>query len=51
MIKAVFFDFDGVITTDKDAGTSVCKAIDSMFGIGFENILIAYRDSNSWNIL
>lgn len=50
MIKAVFFDFDGVLTIDKDAGTSICMAIQSMFGIKFENALIAYRNSNSWDI-
>ena len=50
MIKAVFFDFDGVLTTDKDAGTSICKSIESMFGIGFGSALIAYRDSNSWDL-
>ncbi len=50
MIKAVFFDFDGVLTTDKDAGTSICKAVESLFGIRFESALIAYRNSNSWDL-
>ncbi len=50
MIKTVFFDFDGVLTLDKDAGTSICKSIERIFNIPFEKSIKAYRDSNSWDL-
>lgn len=36
MIKAIIFDFDGVLTTDATGSTSICNYISHQTGIGLE---------------
>ena len=44
MIKTIFFDFDGVLTTDKSGSYTTCKYIQGFIKyLSFEDILESYR--------
>jgi putative hydrolase of the HAD superfamily len=44
MIKTIFFDFDGVLTTDKSGSYTTCKYIQGFIkDLSFEDILESYR--------
>ena len=45
-MKAVFFDFDGVLTTDKNGTTSICKYISRTVKIDCNAFETAYRRYN-----
>ncbi|MEM7131521.1 MAG: HAD hydrolase-like protein [Chloroflexota bacterium] len=48
MIKTIFFDFDGVLTTDKSGSYTTCKYLQSLTPhISFEHVLSCYRDHHS----
>ncbi len=45
MIKTIFFDFDGVLTTDKSGSYTTCRYIQGFApDISFEHILNCYRE-------
>ena len=46
MIKAVLFDYDGVLTTDKTGSYSICKYISSTANIDYELFSNEYRKYN-----
>jgi len=46
MIKAVLFDFDGVLTTDATGSESICKYISIEAGIEYTLLLNTYRQYN-----
>ncbi|MGI5959989.1 MAG: HAD family hydrolase [Massiliimalia sp.] len=46
MIKAVLFDFDGVLTTDATGSLSICKYITQVTGVGFSLFSDKYRGYN-----
>lgn len=46
MIKAVLFDFDGVMTIDKTGSYTICKYISSVINIDYEAFSSAYRKYN-----
>jgi len=46
MIKAVFFDFDGVLTTDKYGSVSIAKFLSGRTGIPADRIRRAYQAHN-----
>lgn len=46
MIKAVLFDFDGVLTLDETGSQSICNYICSVTGIKMELFYNAYREYN-----
>jgi len=46
MIKAILFDFDGVITIDKTGSFTICKYISSIINIDYEIFSSAYRKYN-----
>lgn len=45
-IKAVLFDFDGVLTTDASGSLQICKYIAKTAGIDFSMFSKAYREYN-----
>ena len=47
MIKAILFDFDGVLTTDKTGSESTCKYISAQTGLDHQTVVSAYRKYNS----
>ena len=46
MIKAVLFDYDGVITLDKSGSYTICKYISSATGIDYELFSLEYKKYN-----
>lgn len=46
MIKAVLFDFDGVLTIDKTGSTTITKYISDACGISLENVKSCYYKFN-----
>ena len=46
-IKAVFFDYDGVLTLDKTGSITICKYLSFVTGIRLEAVTKAYRPFNS----
>ena len=51
MIKAVLFDFDGVLTIDKTGSTSITKFISDSCGIPLENVKSCYYKFNKQLLL
>ena len=49
MIKAVLFDFDGVLTTDATGSESICKYISIEAGIEYTLLLNTYRQIYNWH--
>jgi putative hydrolase of the HAD superfamily len=47
MIKAIFFDFDGVLTLDKTGSYTICKYISKAAGVDFEKLSRAYKKFNN----
>lgn len=47
MIKAIFFDLDGVLTTDKTGSVSCAKYIAPKINIGFQDLFISKKDFDS----
>ena len=47
MIKAVFFDFDGVLTTDKTGSTTTTRYISQKTGIGLSAVKAAFARHNT----
>jgi putative hydrolase of the HAD superfamily len=47
MIKAIFFDYDGVMTTDKTGSWTICKYISKVTDVGFDKLLETYRKFNN----
>jgi HAD superfamily hydrolase (TIGR01549 family) len=45
-IKAVFFDYDGVLTIDKTGSLTTCKYLSFITGIKFEVVIKAYKSFN-----
>ena len=45
-MKAVFFDFDGVLTTDKTGSASICKYVSRKTRIDLEVFAAVYRQYN-----
>jgi HAD superfamily hydrolase (TIGR01509 family) len=43
MIKAIFFDLDGVLTKDEGGSTTTCRNLHEKTGIPFEKIYPCYR--------
>jgi len=43
MIKAVFFDYDGVLTPDKSGAYTTCKYIHQSTGIDLDNLISCYK--------
>ncbi len=43
MIKAIFFDFDGVLTKDKKGSINVCNNLAELTGIPFRELIDAYN--------
>jgi putative hydrolase of the HAD superfamily len=49
MIKAVFFDFDGVLTTDKNDVVSTCRCVASKLNLPYQDVQKAYlRGIDVW---
>lgn len=46
MIKAILFDFDGVLTTDATGSTSICNYLSKYTGIRLEAVRDAYYQYN-----
>lgn len=46
MIKAILFDFDGVLTTDKTGSQSIINYLSAKTGIPFETLKLAYASFN-----
>jgi len=46
-LKAVLFDFDGVLTTDKTGSLTTCKYLSDVTGINFHDISSAYKPFNN----
>lgn len=46
MIKAIFFDFDGVLTTDATGTTSIVKYLQNTTNVNIESFEKAYRKHN-----
>ena len=51
MIKAIFFDFDGVLTTDKTGSLTTARYLSERTGIGFDRIHDAFKPFNTELIL
>ena len=51
MIKAVLFDFDGVLTIDKTGSTSITRYISDSCGIPLENVKSCYYKFNKQLLL
>ena len=47
MIKAVFFDFDGVLTRDKTGSLTTTRYLSQKTGIGYEQIRDAFKKYNN----
>src|SRR5690554_2848010 len=47
IIKAVFFDYDGVLTLDQTGSLSICRYLSSITSIKLETVLTAYRSFNT----
>lgn len=47
MIKAVLFDFDGVLTTDSTGSLTICKYISAVTDVDFELFSNEYRKYNN----
>ena len=47
MIKAVFFDFDGVLTTDKTGSTTTTRYISQKTGVGLSTVKSAFARHNT----
>jgi putative hydrolase of the HAD superfamily len=47
LIKAVLFDYDGVLTLDKSGSYSICKYISSQTHIDYDKLSIAYQKYNN----
>jgi putative hydrolase of the HAD superfamily len=45
-IKAIFFDYDGVLTTDKTGSISTCRYISERTGIRLPEVVAAFRVHN-----
>src|SRR3954452_9166026 len=45
-IKAIFFDYDGVLTTDKTGSISTCRYISERTGIRLPEVAAAFRVHN-----
>lgn len=45
-IKAIFFDYDGVLTTDKTGSISTCRYISQRTGLQLSEVLAAFRVHN-----
>lgn len=51
MIKAVFFDFDGVLTIDKDDILTTCRYVSNKLGLDLEETIEAYKKNiDVWEI-
>jgi FMN phosphatase YigB (HAD superfamily) len=46
LIKAIFFDYDGVLTLDKTGSLTTCKHLSSITGIELVTLLTAYKSFN-----
>ena len=46
MIKAILFDFDGVMTLDKTGSFTICKYVSSATNMDYEIFSAAYRNYN-----
>ncbi len=46
MIKAILFDFDGVLTPDKTGSYTICNYISKAIGIDFEKLSDVYKKFN-----
>jgi len=46
MIKAVFFDYDGVLTPDKSGGYTTCRYIHQTTGIELDRLISCYKKRN-----
>lgn len=44
MIKAIFFDFDGVLTTDSSGSDTICRNISNGSGVPFETVRESYNN-------
>jgi len=44
--KAIYFDFDGVLTLDATGSMSTCNYISAATGIPFDEVMTAYRSFN-----
>lgn len=51
MLKAVFFDFDGVLTTDKYGSVSIAKSLARKTGLSADRIRAAYQRHNGGLLL
>jgi len=51
MIKAVLFDFDGVLTIDKTGSTTITNYISNISGIPLENVKSCYHKFNKQLLL
>jgi putative hydrolase of the HAD superfamily len=47
MIKAILFDYDGVMTPDKTGSYTICKYISKVTGVDFEKLSGIYRSFNN----
>lgn len=47
MIKAVFFDYDGVLTTDKTGSLTTCRYLSGATGIELSAVRAAFRRHNA----
>jgi putative hydrolase of the HAD superfamily len=45
-IRAIFFDYDGVLTTDKTGSISTCRHISQQTGLPLSEVLAAFRAHN-----
>lgn len=46
MIRAVFFDYDGVLTRDKTGSLTTCRSLSQQAGLSFEAVHAALRPYN-----
>lgn len=46
VIKAIFFDYDGVLTTDRTGSISTCRYISERTGIPLSEVVAAFRVHN-----
>lgn len=51
MIRAIFFDFDGVLTTDIAGSYTTCKNLSAKLGFNFDRLLSCYRQHHDGIIL
>ena len=47
MIRAVFFDYDGVLTRDKTGSLTTTRFVSEQTGIGYDRVLQAFRRHNA----